>query len=275
MSAPIRLVVCDIDGTLVRSDKTLSDGVVAAATRLQQAGVAMTLISARPPSGILWIAEKLGLTTPVGAFNGGTVVRPDGTIVSAERLAPEVARRALELIDRPDVIPWLFHEGEWHAGRLDDEHTPREVKSANQQPTVGADFATLLDAVDKIVAVSDDHAMLAALERTVAEALGDQATVARSQPYYLDITAPAANKGAGIAALAGADGVPLDAVAAIGDQRNDLPMFARAGLSIAMGQGPAEVRAAATHVTGSNDEDGVAQAIDTIILPRRQGAVSA
>ena len=267
MNEAIRLVVSDVDGTLVRSDKTLSDGVVEAAKRLQAAGVPLTLISARPPSGMLWIAERLGLTAPIGAFNGGTVVLPDGTIVSAERLAPDVAKRALALIDRPDVITWLFHEGKWHAGELDEAHSPREVKSANQQPIIGGDFSQLLDAVDKIVAVSDDHAMLAALEQEVAYALGDSATVARSQPYYLDITAPGANKGAGITALAEADGVPLDAVVAIGDQRNDLPMFARAGISIAMRQGPEEVRAAATHVTGSNDEDGVAQAIDSIILP--------
>ena len=275
MSAPIRLVVSDIDGTLVRSDKTLSDGVIAAVKRLEAAGIPFTLISARPPSGMLWIAEKLGLTAPIGAFNGGTVVKPDGTIVSAVRLAPDIAQRTLDLIDRPGIIIWLFADGLWHAARLDEKYTPREVKSANQQPIVGGDFAALLGAVDKIVAVSDDHDMLAALEKTVADALGDGATVARSQVYYLDITAPAANKGAGITALAEADGVPLEAVVAIGDQRNDMPMFARAGLSIAMAQGPEEVRAAAMHVTGSNDDDGVAQAIDTIILPRVTGATSA
>ncbi len=263
----VRLVLSDVDGTLVRNDKSLSDGVVAAVQRLKAAGIPMTLISARPPLGMLWIAERLGLTEPLGAFNGGTIVRPDGTILSAERLEPAVAKRALELIDRPGIIPWLFHAGRWHGGRLDDEHTPREVKAANQQPIVGGNLSTLLDAVDKIVAVSDDHAMLADLEREVAAALGKDATVARSQVYYLDITAPRANKGDGVAALARAAGVPLAQVAVFGDQRNDLPMFARAGLSVAMGQGPAEVRAAATHVSRSNDEDGVAFAIDEIILP--------
>ena len=267
VSEPIRLVVSDIDGTLVRHDKSLSDEVVAAARRLRDASVAMTLISARAPSGMLWIAEKLGLTDPIGAFNGGTIVRPDGTIVAAERLDPAVAKRALALIARPEVITWLFCAGRWHASRLDEEHTPRERKSANQDPLVGGEFDALLDAVDKIVAVSDDHAMLAELERTVADALGDGATVGRSQSYYLDITAPGANKGAGITTLAETIGVPLAAVAAIGDQRNDLAMFARAGLSIAMAQGPDEVRAAADRTTRSNDDDGVAHAIDTIILP--------
>lgn len=262
-----RLLVADIDGTLVRSDKSLSAGTIAAAKRLEAAGVAMALISARPPSGMLWIARKLDLSTPLAAFNGGTIVGPDGTIRLVARLPSQVARHALALIDRPAIVKWLFSGGRWHVDRLDGVHDVAERKAVNQPPVVDGDFSLLLDAVDKIVAVSDDHPMLARLESEVARALGEGATVSRSQPYYLDITAPAANKGDGLAALAREVQVPLDAVAAIGDQRNDMAMFQRAGLSIAMAQGPAEVRACATYVTGSNDADGVAQAIDTILLP--------
>ena len=262
-----RLLVSDIDGTLVRGDKSLADPVVAAVKRLEAAGVPVSLISARPPSGMLWIAERLGLTGEIGAFNGGTIVEPDGTLVSAARVSPDVARRTLQLIDDPRIIVWLFSDGLWHTARLDPVHAASERKSANQEPIVGGDFSRLLGTVDKIVAVSDDHAMLADLEGKLAEAFGDAATVIRSQVYYLDITAPAANKGDGVAALARAAGVDLADVVVIGDQRNDMAMFKRAGFSIAMAQGPDEVRAAATKVTGSNDEDGVARAIDTIVLP--------
>jgi Cof subfamily protein (haloacid dehalogenase superfamily) len=262
----LRLLVSDIDGTLVRSDKSLSDPVIAAVKRLEAAGVPVSLISARPPSGMLRIAERLGLSSPIGAFNGGTIVRPDGTIVSAAHLAADLSSRALELIDRPTVIKWVFARGQWHTDRLDDHYTPRERKAADQEPVVCSDFSRFLGAVDKIVAVSEDHAMLAELEKQVGATLGQGATVARSQPYYLDITAPAANKGDGVAALARAAGIPLDQVAVIGDQYNDLPMFRRAGLSIAMAQGPEDVRKAAMQVTGSNDADGVAQAIDRILL---------
>lgn len=267
MSGTVRLVISDVDGTLVRRDKSLSDGVVAAVRRLTRAGVPVSLISARPPSGMLWIAERLGLAGPIGAFNGGTIIEPDGKLVSAARLAPQVAKRALELISSPEVITWLFSDGCWHAARLDEIHTASERTSARQEPIVCEDFSGLLGAVDKIVAVSDDHDMLADLEGKVASALGRDATVMRSQLYYLDITAPAANKGDGVAALASAAGVDLSDVVVIGDQRNDMAMFARAGFSIAMAQGPEEVRKAANCVTGSNDEDGVARAIDRIILP--------
>jgi Cof subfamily protein (haloacid dehalogenase superfamily) len=267
-----RLLVSDIDGTLVRTDKSLAEPVVAAVRRLQTAGMPVSLISARPPSGILWIAERLGLTAALGAFNGGTIVKPDGTVIAAARLDPEVASRALSMIDDPAIIVWLFRAGRWHAQRLDAVYAARERKAANQEPIVSEDLRALVDAADKIVAVSDDHALLERLERTVGEALGHEATVMRSQVYYLDITAPTANKGDGVAALAKAAGVDLAKVAVIGDQRNDMAMFARAGLSIAMGQGPEEVRRAATRETGSNDEDGVAQAIDAVLLPMMHGA---
>jgi Cof subfamily protein (haloacid dehalogenase superfamily) len=267
----IRLLVSDIDGTLVRSDKSLSDAVVAAAQALSAAGTPMSLISARPPSGIRRIAGRLGLTGPLGAFNGGTLFLADGTILSAERLAPDTAGRALALLERPGVTPWLFADGQWFARTTDNPHVPRERLSAEVEPVLDADWAPLLARADKLVGVSDDHGALAALEDEMAAALSGGATVARSQPYYLDITAPAANKGDGVAALADAYRVPLTAVAVFGDQRNDLPMFARAGLAVAMGQAPAEVRAAAGHVAASNDEDGVADAIRRFLLATPTG----
>ena len=266
MSAPIRLLISDIDGTLVRHDKSLSDPVVSAIQRLQATGVPVSLISARPPSGMLWIAERLKLTGPIGAFNGGTIVQPDGTVVSADRLDRAVAERALHLLDRPGVVLWLFADGCWYA-RGPTTHDDSERRAANIQPSPPTDFSTLLDRVDKLVGVSDDHDLLASMDGEVKQALGDGATVARSQPYYLDVTGRHANKGDGVAALAESYGVPLEAVAVLGDQRNDLPMFARAGLSVVMGQAPDEVKAKATHVAKSNDEDGVADAIDRFVLP--------
>ena len=129
------------------------------------------------------------------------------------------------------------------------------------------DFSTLLERVDKIVAVSDEAQKLEALEASTAQALGDAATVARSQTYYLDVTAPSANKGRGVAILAEALDTPLSATAVIGDGQNDVAMFKVAGLSVAMGNGSDAVRAAADHVTRTNLDDGVAHAIDAFILP--------
>lgn len=263
----IRLLLCDVDGTLVRHDKSLGLPVVDAVARCQAAGVPVSIISARPMSGMLWIAERLKIVEPMAAFNGGTIFDADGQTRAAEHIAPDAAARALAMLEKPGIDRWLFADGKWYAQTGEGDHAARERGSAGIEPTVVQDFAGLTARADKIVGVCDDHALLAMLEPELADGLGDHAHVSRSQAYYLDVTAPQADKGHGVAALAKGAGVSLDEVAVIGDQRNDMPMFARAGLSIAMSQGPDEVRAAATHVTLSNDEDGVAHAIDAWILP--------
>lgn len=261
----IRLLISDIDGTLVRNDKSLAPATVAAVQALVARGLPMSLISARPPSGIDWIAQELDLPGPFGAFNGGTLFLRDGSVVERHGLDPETARSIVGLIAKARITCWVFADGKWHTNNADDPHNPREVLSAGVQPTIVDDFASLLGRVDKIVGVSDDAPQLAALEREAAVLAGDAATVARSQAYYLDVTAPVANKGDGIARIAAAFGVALDEVLVIGDQANDLPMFARAGVSIAMGQASEPVKAKAGHVTSSNDDDGVAAAIAQLL----------
>jgi Cof subfamily protein (haloacid dehalogenase superfamily) len=265
-AAAIRLLVCDIDGTLVRHDKTLSDANIAAARRLTGAGVAMSLISARPMSGMKWIAEALGIPGPFGAFNGGTLFDGTGVIGTPRRISPSVAARLLTMLNETGIDVWLFANDCWYALDADNPHVPREKLSSGREPTLRADLPDLCSVVDKIVGVSDDAELLKKVEAAMKDATRGEATVALSQPYFLDATALEANKGHGVAAIAAAMNIPLDQVAVIGDMANDLPMFARAGLSIAMGQAPDHVRAAADWITASNEEDGVAKAIDRLIV---------
>ena len=265
-----RLVVSDIDGTLVRHDKSLSPGNIAAAKRLADAGIPLSLISARPMSGMLWIADALGIEGPFGAFNGGTVFDRTGVLGTPSRLPRDVGLRILALLDEAGVDVWVFADGLWYARNDANPHVPREKLSASVMPTLREDLAPCCAAADKIVGISDDAALLKRLEAAVRQASGSAATVALSQPYFLDATAPLANKGDGLAALAAAMGVPLTQVAVLGDMPNDLPMFARAGLAIAMGQAPEAVRAAAQWTTSSNDDDGVAKAIDRLLAERAE-----
>ena len=265
---PIRLVVSDIDGTMVRRDKSLSPANIAAAKRLADAGIPLSLISARPMSGMLWIADALGIEGPFGAFNGGTVFDRTGIIGTPRRLATDVGLRILALLEEAGVDAWVFADGLWYARNDTNPHVPREKLSAGVMPTLRSELASCCVGADKIVGVSDDAALLKRLEAEVWQTSKGEATVALSQPYFLDATAPLANKGEGLAALAAAMGVPLAQVAVLGDMPNDLPMFARAGLAIAMRQAPEAVRAAAQWTTSSNDDDGVAQAIDRLLAER-------
>ena len=270
----IRLLVSDIDGTLVRKDKSLPDANIAAVRRVVAAGCPVSLISARPPSGMLPIARALGLDGPFAAFNGGTMFDATGEVCAAHRLSPRIAGDMAVLFARHEVMRWLFADGQWITNMVDEAHTPREILAAGLQPVVTDRWGDKLDRADKIVAVSDDDALLTRIEGAARELAGDDATIARSQPYYLDVTAKAANKGDGLAELARIAGVPLAEVAVMGDADNDLPMFARAGVSVAMGQSKPWVKTAATFATDAIMDDGaVAEAIERFILPRLSNEV--
>lgn len=266
-ASAIRLVVSDVDGTLVDRAKQITPGVAAAVARLRAAGLPFTIISARPRSGLMPIAETLAIDAPMGAFNGGTVFTRDGRVTCHHVVDRWVVEAAFAAARGLAVDTWVFADDLWYASTDVGAHVTSERIASNQTPIVTQDFSGLYDRVDKITFVSDVPTLLADLHASL-EPHAAQATIAQSQTYYLDITALRANKGDGVATLAEVIGVPLSETAVFGDQANDLPMFARAGLSFAMGQGPEAVRAQADHVVAGNDRDGVAEAIDAILAGR-------
>ena len=268
MTSAIRFVVSDVDGTLVDRDKKLRPATIEAVRKVRAAGIGFTVISARPPSGVLPIADALELDGPIAAFNGGTIFRRGGDVAEEHRVPDDAARGMLELAKGSGVSVWVFADGRWHADTLDNPHVPRERLSANQEPVIVSDFVPLAGKVGKITFVSDDAPVLAKLMKEGRERYGGRATIAQSQTYYVDVTALEANKGAGVEALAHAAGVSLDETMVLGDQANDLPMLTRAGLAVAMGQAPDEVKAAADWVSASNEEDGVARALERLLGER-------
>jgi hydroxymethylpyrimidine pyrophosphatase-like HAD family hydrolase len=125
----------------------------------------------------------------------------------------------------------------------------------------------LTDGVAKLVGVSDDHEAIQAGTDAVCEQFGDHVTAATSQPYYVDVTHPKANKGQVVRSLAKRYGLAPEEIATIGDMPNDILMFAHSGLSIAMGNASAEVKKAARRKTATNEEEGFAQAVERYVLP--------
>jgi Cof subfamily protein (haloacid dehalogenase superfamily) len=268
MTRPVRLLVSDVDGTLVTSEKVLTATSVAAAARLREAGVALALVSSRPPRGMAGIAGQLGIEAPCAGFNGGTILDARGRTVS-ERLVPEDAvGAALAAFERRSIDAWVFADGEWLLRNPEGYYVPLERRTIGFGPRVVEDFSPYLGRAGKLVGASRDHALLAECEAALQRELGTRATAHRSQAYYLDVTHPEADKGHALLVLAGLFGVEPGEVACIGDMTNDLPMFAVAGMAIAMGNAPAAVQARAAAVTLSNDADGFAAAVEGFILPR-------
>jgi Cof subfamily protein (haloacid dehalogenase superfamily) len=259
-------VISDVDGTLVTDDKILSERSATAAAELRSNGIVFSIISSRPPRGLRNLIASLGIDAPVAGFNGGELATANLAIISAHLLAPEVARRTVDMLDARGVDVWVFSGQDWLLRHPDAPYVALEARTVAFGPTIVGDFGPALDTAAKIVGVSPDFGSLAQCERDLRGAFAAQASVVRSQPYYLDVTHPLANKGEALSHLAKLWRVSLAEVAAIGDGHNDIAMFERSGLSIAMGNANLEVQRAADFVTTSNSEDGFAQAIEQFIL---------
>ena len=266
---PIDLMISDIDGTLVTPDRILTPLAIAAVRRLGEAGVGFTLISSRPPRGMAALIRALDVRLPFAGFNGANLAVPQGALLRRHTLSPAAARTMLALLEGRGIEVWVFADGDWRLRDPGGVNVDRERQAVGFDPVVVQDFDDVVARIDKIVGVSNDRAILAQVEAEARARLGVEAVVERSQPYYLDATHPLANKGDAVKALCRLIGVAPARAAVIGDMFNDTAMFAVAGLSIAMGQAPAAVKARADVVTAGNDADGFAQAVDRLVLGRR------
>jgi Cof subfamily protein (haloacid dehalogenase superfamily) len=262
-------VISDVDGTLVADDKVLTAHTKAAVAELSASGIVFSIISSRPPRGLHKLVEHLGITTPVGGFNGGVITTPDLAVVSQHLLLPQIAQDAVHRLDARGIQVWVFSGQDWLVRDPDGPYVPLEECTIGFPPTIVEDFGSALETVAKIVGVSKNFDVLERCEHNVRAALDDGAFVARSQPYYLDITHPLANKDIALTEIAKLLDIPFGEIAVIGDGSNDVAMFKRSGLSIAMGNASPEVQAQADLVTECSADDGFAKAIERFILPRR------
>jgi Cof subfamily protein (haloacid dehalogenase superfamily) len=264
----ISLVITDVDGTLVTPDKQLTNAAVRAARSLRQKGISFTINSSRPPIGLRMLVEPLAIELPMGAFSGGAVVAPDLDLLEAHLVPEPVARGSVDMLEKFGVDVWVFTTANWLVRDPAGDYVPQERKAIRAEPTVVVDFDHHLGRAAKIVGSSKNFARLVECEAAMREALGGDASIARSQPYYLDVTPPSLDKGTFVDALSTRLDIPPKAIAVLGDMENDLAMFRKAGLSIAMGNASLEVKRQATYVTASNAEEGFAQAVERYILPR-------
>jgi Cof subfamily protein (haloacid dehalogenase superfamily) len=263
---PIRLLLADVDGTLVTKDKVLTEQAIAAVKKLKDSGVLFAVTSGRPPRGMSMLTGPLELTTPMAAFNGGLFAHPDMSVIEQRVIPNDVTPAVIELLDRHGVDVWIYRGAEWFVRDAKAPHVAREAWTVQFDPTTVNDFTSVSDSVAKVVGVSDDYDRVQRAVEATRHHFGDHVSAARSQPYYADITHPDANKGGVVRYLSQAYDIPAEQVATIGDMPNDVLMFAHSGLSIAMGNASHEVQEAARRVTTSNEDEGFANAVERFVL---------
>lgn len=262
----VKLVVSDVDGTLLDPQKKLTPGAPAAVQRLYAAGIRFTLTSARPPRLTRDLVQALQIKEPLACFNGALFIKPDGSVLRELEMLPGDAQTVANRIRALGLDLWLFTSSEWYISN------PTGARVAHHEGLWGGK-ATPLPTYDmaqfhvlKLVGVSDDYDAVAHAEAEINSLSGLTISATRSAPYYLDVTHARANKGEVIITLSEMLKVPREQIATLGDMDTDVLGFRQARISIAMGNALNNVKAAATYVTKSNTEDGFAWAIDHFIL---------
>ena len=177
-------------------------------------------------------------------------------------------RRAVDVIFHNGMDVWVYGGQDWLIHNPHAPHVAREQGTVKFTPTVVRDFGSALESEVKVVGVSDAPDLVARCEKEVRDALGTAASASRSQTYYPDFTHPAANKGTVVTTLSKLLSIPCVEIATIGDMPNDVLMFRKSGLSIAMGNASPVMQAQADLVTASHNEEGFAKAIEQFILKR-------
>jgi Cof subfamily protein (haloacid dehalogenase superfamily) len=229
----------------------------------------VVLATARSPAGVRRYAERLGLGGLAICFNGGWIGRPSGDpaggfAVSSERhlplpLAREVVRRARV----GEVIPGWYAGEAWHVPVL-SEAVRHEAAITGETPVVTPELEELRSPPHKILCMAAAGAGVATLWDLAAE-LRETCTAAFSHDNFLEITPLGVDKATALAGLVGSLGISSEATAAVGDSENDIAMIAAAGIGIAMGNAIGRVKEAATWITGTNEDAGVALAIDRLL----------
>ena len=268
----ISAVLADVDGTLVTKRKVLTPRAIDAIEQLHGLGVLFAITSGRPPRGMRMLVHPLEMRGPMAAFNGGVIVMPDMTVVDERPIPADAAPEVIDTIVAHGLYPWIYSGADWYVTDPHAPHAAREAATVQFQPTVVPSYDGFLDRAVKIVGVSDDHDKVARCEAALQQQFGTHVSAARSQPHYVDVTNPLANKGIVVERMSHFYQIPLQQIATLGDQPNDVLMFERSGTSIAMGNASEEVQRRATFVTASNEEEGFAKAIEEFILPRAVAA---
>lgn len=264
-----RLVAIDIDHTLLRTDKSLADATIGAVRRARAAGIAVTLASSRPPGGMRTYLEALGLAAPAAfvAFQGALVGGYDAAggldVYATSPLDVDDARAAAAAARSVSLATnWYTPDG-WYVDAL-TAPVAEEARIVGMQPEVVEDLGTLPAPV-KLLFIEDAPGRIEALLPSLPASVEAET----SNPGYLEITAVGVDKATGVRVAASREGIELADVVAIGDGRNDLGLFRRVGASIAPANAHPSVLAEADYLTASNDDDGVALALDWLSgLPR-------
>jgi hypothetical protein len=270
----IRMLISDVDGTLLNPKGELSKENLAAIVRCRQDGLRFSLSSARPPFGMHWLIRKLRIQTVCSGLNGAVLFHPERGLLEECALDHRTIGAVAALMQEFGLDVWLYTREQWFVPRIDGPRVRHNTDSLQTEPRLYAGLLDITAPILKIVGTADDLRRLTACGLELVRTLEGRVSITRSQPHYIDVTHPSADKGTAAIVIATAEGMEMEEVAVVGDSPADVAMFRIAGLSVAMGQASEEVRRTAAEVTGTNRENGVALLIDRLLDSKSLAPIS-
>jgi Cof subfamily protein (haloacid dehalogenase superfamily) len=263
----IRLLACDMDGTLFRQDLKISDAVQRALLRAQEQGVNVVLATGRMPAAARPFVELLKLAGPQIFANGALVQTTSGEVLFHRPIETPVARQVVE-----QSRAWQLHLNAYVGDDVYVESMDAEAdftrKLNRLEPILVPDLAAYVERPPTKMVIVQLPVAEAGLIRRFRERFGSTLLVSSSVPQYCELVDARVDKGRALRALTERLGLDEGEVAAIGDGDNDATLLEAAGLPIAMGNATPRLKTLAAHVVGSVEEDGVAQAIESFVLAR-------
>ena len=272
-----KLLVLDVDGTLLNDEREISKRTLAALLKVQQMGVRIVLASGRPTYGLMPVAKTLELGNYGGfvlSYNGCQIIKAqNGEILFERRINPEMLPYLEKKARKNGFAIFTYHDDTLITDSPDNEYIKNEALLNNLKIIKEDEFSTAIDfAPCKCMLVSDKEKALIGLEQHWEKRLAGTLDAFRSQPYFLEVVPCGVNKANTLGALLEHLGVTREEVIAVGDGVCDVTMLQLAGMGVAMGHSQDSVKVCADYVTASNEEDGVALAVEKLILAEVRAA---
>ncbi len=266
MNPDIRLIAIDLDGTLLNSQHAISARTEQTLKRATAAGIQVVIATGRPRRTSEPFLRQLGLNTPGVFLQGLAVCNADGSVRHEQFLDVETARRTIQFAEERNLT-LMAYNAEKIITRRRNAYT--EILSSYYEP-LPDENGSMQDLPGKIpickLLFVNDPAQMPELRAQVSARLGDKASLVLSRPEFLEVLPSGASKSGGLKRLLADEGIDPQHVLALGDGENDIEMIALAGIGVAMANATEHLKAIANHITASNDDDGVALAVERFVL---------
>ena len=263
----VKLFVTDLDGTLLPSGAKITPENVAAAQKMIERGITVTIATGRMYKAALPVAKALGVDVPIITYNGALIKSTAGEVLYSSYISVDLTAEVLAFCRERDWYVQLYSDDElYYAERIEAAigyETAQEIKGhAVGAENIGNYTAKVTKLLSITNGVSETDERIAVLN----EEFNGRLLAIKSNANYAEIVNPGVSKASALKALATKLGIGLDYVMAIGDSDNDLPMLKAAGQSIAMGNAVDSVKAACNYVTDTCENNGFAQAVYKYVL---------